>query len=620
MRIPTTIDPSDLQRRLLTFETNTSARLSPDGKSVAFVRTGSNGQEIRLRRADGAERSLAAHPGDMIANLLWTVDSATVVYRYTPRGRELWRLAMVNVDDMERVTFQTAGPVTAYWLSDHDPASVAYSCRDGNSRYADLFWADLSVSDPKSRLVARNPGFHQWLVDGELLSRGGIRVAEDGSIQVLLGDDLSRARCVLDLDVEEAVDLAVLRFSRDGQDLYLLTSKGGERRHLIAIASSTGAQSVLFEDSDLDVEGYPIGGPGVWFDPRTGAPDMCSVVGQRLRYRALTPNGEEAVTRLTGNDETALILDRSADDRTWLVVQVHDDSPIVYCSHDPVTGGTQPLFVNRPELVGHLLPKLEDFHFVASDGQPVSGYAMRPLHGDPPLPTVVLIHGGPAGRDYWRFHADAHYLASLGYLSLHINYRGSRGFGRDFRRAGNGEWGGRMQHDLYDAVASGVAAGLIDPARIAFLGTSYGGYASLLAACRRPDLVRCAVAISAPCDLVSFAENPPPYWQPLFGLLRRQILYRDNGARVDREMLERRSPMHTLTDSCAPILLVHGARDPRVPVTEADRFARRAEELDVPLRYLRFEDEGHHVRANTNRALLFGEIRKFLEERLVNSD
>lgn len=612
--------PTDIQRRLLAQETNTCVRLSPDGGSVAFVRTGDEGQGVWLRRASGAECLLAGHPGDTIADLRWTVDSAAVVYRHSPRGRELWRLAMVRADAADSVTFRTAGPVTAYWLSAHDPSMVAYVGHDKGSEFADLYQASLNGPDPEPRLVARNPGLRQWLVDGELRPRGGTRMTKEGGVQVLLGDALDSARVVLDVDLEVAADLAVLGFSRDGRNLYLLTSQGGDRRRLVAIASGTGERTVLFEDPALDVEGYPIGGPGAWVDPRTGAPDICSVVCQRLRYHALTAGSQEAVSRLAREDETALIIDRSADDGKWLIVQVYDDRPIAYRFYDPATGVQEPLFVNRPELVGRAMSKLEDFYFVAGDGRALSGYEMRPPQGDPPFPTVVLVHGGPAGRDYWRFHADAQYLASLGFLSLHVNYRGSRGFGRDFRRAGDGEWGGRMQEDLYDAVGSAVAAGLVDPARVAFLGSSYGGYVSLLAACGRPDLVSCAVAISAPCDLVSLAQQPPRYWQPLALLLRRQILYRNNGQRVEQSTLEQRSPIHALTSSSAPILLAHGALDPRVPVAETERFASRAEELGVPVRYVRFDHEGHHVRSNANRLLLFREIGNFLEEHLVSKD
>ncbi|MEV5891757.1 S9 family peptidase [Nonomuraea fuscirosea] len=661
MTVPTATGDVRLRRALLAAERDTSPRLAPDGRSIAFLRTGDSGPEVWLRTGDGAERRLAAHHAEAIQDLRWTTDGSALLYRHGPRGRESWALSGLRGAMFDPVTISSEGSVTEYWLSATDPDALVYSHRDARSRGTRLFRADLAESGGDSggdsdgapgggpRLIAADRGFHRWLVDGGLRPRGGTRFAVDGSTEIVLGDDLDTARTVLTVPVDATPDLAVYGFSRDGERLFLLTGGETGTRRLVAVGSRDGSAATLFAHPELDVGGYPIGNDGVWFDPVTGEPDLCAVMDQRLRYHGLTGRARAAVASLAATDEhSAVILDRSADDRTWLIVHVHDDGPIAYHSYDPATSEAEPLFVNRPDLVGRELARLEDFRFTAGDGAAISGYAMRPRSGTPPYPTVVLVHGGPASRDLWRFHADAQYLASLGYLSLHVNYRGSKGFGAAFRMAGYGEWGGLMQQDLYDAVASGVAAGLVDPARVAFCGASYGGYASLLAACTRQDLVRCAIAISPPCDLVSFTERPPPYWQPLAVLLRRQVLgARDgdpaqdgdgahdgdhaqdsdgdhaqdgdgarNRRRLDERALRRRSPAQGLDASCAPLLLAHGVRDPRVPVAEVDRFADRARDLGVPVRYLRFEDEGHHVRSNANRQTLFTEIERFLETHL----
>jgi dipeptidyl aminopeptidase/acylaminoacyl peptidase len=170
-----------------------------------------------------------------------------------------------------------------------------------------------------------------------------------------------------------------------------------------------------------------------------------------------------------------------------------------------------------------------------------------------------------------------------------------------------------MQQDLYDAIARSVADGIADPRRVVFFGTSYGGYAALLAACTRPDITRAAIAVSAPTDLLSLTRTSPPYWQSLSVLLRSQIVRRADGQQVSDTTLRARSPAHIVDRSCAPVLLVHGERDPRVPIAETDEFAAAAARLGVQLTYLRFADEGHHVRSNPNRRTLFTAIEEFLE-------
>lgn len=224
-----------------------------------------------------------------------------------------------------------------------------------------------------------------------------------------------------------------------------------------------------------------------------------------------------------------------------------------------------------------------------------------------------MVHGGPASRDRWRFYAEAQYLAACGYASLHLNFRGSTGRGAAFRLAGHGEWGSRMQVDIYDGVEHGVRAGLVDPNAVCFYGASYGGYATLLAATSRPELVRCAVAISPQCDLVGLATKPAAFWGPIAATLRRQVLGDVTQEEAER-LLRDRSPMHLLSPACPPLLIAHGARDPRIPVAEVDTFVEKAQALGVPVTYLRFDDEGHHIHSNRNRALLFSVMERFLEQ------
>lgn len=604
-------------RELLAAETNVSTSLAPDGRSVAFVHTGTGGRELGLHRVGEAGRRLVTHPGRTVADLRWTADSATVVYRYTLRGREAWELAAVRVDDPVPLAIAAPGPVAEYWLSGTDPAAVVFAARAPGTKHAGLYRAGLDAPG-RAVPIAGPVGYHRWLIDGHLRPRGGTRLCPDGSVEIVVGAPAGDARPVLTIAPDDTVDLAVAGFSRDGARLYVLTSHAAGTRQLIGVDTRTGAVEVEFAHPDLDVGGYPLGGDGVWFDPATGRPDVCTVMGQRLRYHALTARQQDIAARLDADIRSATaIIGRSTDDRTWLVARVHDDAPMEYRLIDRANGGATLLFHNRPGLAGQRLAALEDFCFTAGDGRQIGGYAMRPLDREPPFPTVVLVHGGPAGRDYWRFHADAQYLAALGYLSLHVNYRGSSGFGRDFRLAGHGEWGGRMQEDLYDAVAHAVATGLADPDRVALLGASYGGYAALLGACTRPETVRCAVAISPVCDLVSFTRNPPSYWQPLALLLRRHILLRRDGQQIEDSVLRRLSPAHVLGPACAPLLLAHGVRDPRVPVADVDQFAERARDAGVPVRYLRFPDEGHHVRADPNRTSLFAAVEEFLEVHLA---
>jgi dipeptidyl aminopeptidase/acylaminoacyl peptidase len=609
-----------LRRALLGPELNLCPRMSPDGRVIAFLRTCENGQELWLRHSDGCERFVVGLPGELACDLRWTADGSALALRRAQRGRESWQLSVLSLANLELIDLPSPGPVTEYWLSSSDPDALAMCCRSAGTRRLEVFLADLARPGAEPTAMSPNPGFYQWLVDGDLHQRGGIRLRPDGSAQVMLGDRPDTARKVLTVGRNAVADLSVQQFSRDGERLFLLTSQDSASRRLVAIEARTGVIATVFEHPRLDIAGYPITRDGVWFNPDSGLPDIYSVIDQRLIYHTQDRRLRRALDHLRATDNfSPLIIERGAGDRVWLVVYVRDDGPIDYRFFDPETGRSRSQLVNRPDLTGRRLPKLGDFFFTASDGRRLAGYFMRPLGSAGPLPTVMLVHGGPAGRDYWRFNSDAQYLALLGYQTLHINYRGSCGFGARFRLAGHGEWGGRMQQDLYDAVDQGIAEGIVDPRRVAFMGSSYGGYAALLSGCTRQDLARCVIAISAPCDLASLALRPSAYWSPLAVQVRRQVTARQAGPDLDEAELMRRSPSHLLRRSSAPVMLVHGARDPRVAVSEIDGFAARAQELGIPLRYLRFDDEGHQVKSAANRITMFAAIEEFLEEHFAVS-
>jgi dipeptidyl aminopeptidase/acylaminoacyl peptidase len=607
----------ELGRALLLGERNRLVRLSPDGSAVLFVRLGARHQELRTRAIDQRqERLLTAFPDRVVGDVRWSGDSRWAFVRHAKRGREAWALSIVEVATGQAAPWQIDGMVTELWPSPVGPDAVV-SCRLSSASRPDLFRITAgSGAAVAYELVARNLGYHRWLVDDALRPRGGIRLHPDGSITVSVGRDLSDVRDVLRIDPQDAVDFAVVGFSRDSNLLHVLTSAGATTRRLVSIDVDTGDKAQLFAHPDLDVAAYPMVDDGVWRSPTTGEPDLCATVDQRFELHPIDTHIGDKLRFVGRAGATSVPLGRDAADARWLLARVHDDAPMAYEVLDTRTGSTTPLFVNRPELVGRRLARLEDFPFRAGDGRRRSGYVMRAPGRTGRQPTVVLVHSGPAIRDHWRFHAEAQFLASLGITSLHVNYVGSTGFGVEFRRAGDGEWGARMQQDLYDAVDHGVALGLVDPERIGYFGTSYGGYASLLAAVTRPHGVRCAVAISPLCDLVTFATRPAAYWQPLAEVVRRQITVRSDGSRLDDAELRRRSPSHVLAADCAPLLVAHGARDPRVDVRDVDAFVAEAREFGVPITYLRFTDEGHYVRSSANLGVLFAECDDFLRRNL----
>ena len=210
----------------------------------------------------------------------------------------------------------------------------------------------------------------------------------------------------------------------------------------------------------------------------------------------------------------------------------------------------------------------DPFSYRARDGREITGFLTRPS-SQPPWPAVLAVHGGPWSRDRPQFDPWAQFMAAAGLCCIQVNYRGSRGFGKEFREAGDRQWSLAMQDDLVDALQSAAVADVVDTGRIAAIGHGYGGYAALMLATQSEVPLACVVSGSAPTDLPSYVAG-----------LRSDGSAGsvEHAARIghpidDREQLIAASPVSRAADIAVPLLLFHGRQDARVPVYHAEALA-----------------------------------------------
>jgi dipeptidyl aminopeptidase/acylaminoacyl peptidase len=228
------------------------------------------------------------------------------------------------------------------------------------------------------------------------------------------------------------------------------------------------------------------------------------------------------------------------------------------------------------------------------------------------LPLVVVPHGGPWARDNWGYNSFDQFLANRGYAVLNPNFRRSTGYGKKFLDAGNGQWGDKMQDDITWGVKYLVDQGIADPKRVAIMGGSYGGYATLAGVTFTPDLYAAAVAIVAPSNLNTLLGSIPPYWEQIRTLFHKRM--GDPNTPEGRAQLERQSPLNHVAKIKTPLMIVQGANDPRVKKAEADQIVVALRERNYPVQYLLASDEGHGFQRPVNNMAMFAAAEKFLAQ------
>jgi dipeptidyl aminopeptidase/acylaminoacyl peptidase len=226
--------------------------------------------------------------------------------------------------------------------------------------------------------------------------------------------------------------------------------------------------------------------------------------------------------------------------------------------------------------------------------------------------VVLAIHDGPWARDGAQLDPWAQSVAAAGLCCLQVNYRGSRGFGKAFRDAGDGQWSLAMQDDLIDALRSADLAELVDLNRVAAIGYGYGGYAALMLATQAEIPLAGVGAASAPTDLVRYVGALVSFGGPA----GKREAARIGDPIADADRLTAASPVARAADIRAPVLLFHGRQDARVPVSQATALAGALQRAGRDCQLTIYEDEGHRFVRPQNIASLRTRAIDFLRRSL----
>ena len=320
--------------------------------------------------------------------------------------------------------------------------------------------------------------------------------------------------------------------------------------------------------------------------------------------------------RLPGRKNTLDCGDCVAPKR--VVVESHSDTdPGLTLLYMPETEQLQLVGKARPDIAPERMARMELHRPKARDGEDLPIWITRSpdLPASKPAPAVLLLHGGPWSRGtYWGWHDEAQFLASRGYLVIEPEFRGSTGYGVLHFKRGFKQWGLSMQDDVTDALKFAVDRGWVDPKRVCLMGASYGGYATLMGLVKDPDQYRCGIAFAAVSDprhMFDFFWSDISAETKIYGLTERL---------GDRQKDEARfiatSPVEQAARIQAPLLLVHGGEDRRVPIQNAERMRDALQKAGKPVEWLVYPRARHGFSLAADELDYYRNVERFLGQHL----
>lgn len=428
-------------------------------------------------------------------------------------------------------------------------------------------------------------GIWDWYADEHGVVRAG--VSYDGRKWTLWyrdhpGEPLHKIRGKFDKDDDSAIDRFIFR----GAESWIVTNERTGRFGLYKFDPKTGeVGQAIFEHPEVDID-YPV------YNHWSGSIDAIVYEDDRYHVQWLKPE----LSALQGKLDKALPetvnlpVDWSDDDQRVLIFAAGAADPGRYYLLDRTTKQMHAVLAPYPRINPDQLSEAKPIRYQARDGLKLRGYLTLPRGREPRgLPLVVMPHGGPFARDDWEYDPVVQMLANRGYAVLQPEFRGSTGFGKDFVEKGYGQWGRKMQDDLDDGVDWLAKTGRIDPKRVCIVGASYGGYAAMWGAIRNADRYRCAASLAGVSDLPALLR----YDRKFFSAPRYYKEWRTHVAGETESDLKSVSPITFAGSVRIPILIGHGQKDQRVPISQSRQFADALAKFGANVSSVYYTDSGH---------------------------
>ena len=605
--------------RYLNIRSSTSPAISPDGKLIAFLTNITGTPQVWMIKAEGGWPEQMTFYEDRVDFVQWSPDGAGLLFGKAKGGDENAQLYWMSPDGSE-IKALTSVPKVRHNFGgwSHDGKQISYSSNKRNPNYFDVYVMDVATG--REQLVYQQDGSNQpvaWSFSDRkiIVSHESEELSLDNDLYLV---DLTTKQATQLTPHEGAAEFGNVRFTPDDHSILFRTN---DKREFYSLAQmdlqSKRVDIIDNTEWDLDaLEMTPDGGLIAYTINRDGYSELylrrldtngkplITVVGAKEAPIKLPAKGVVSSLRfsrdMTGEaardgSKLAFVFNSS---RNPADVWLYDlkSRQLNQVTHSSLAGIRPSSFV-EPELI----------HYKTFDGREIPAWYYKPPQSSSnSLPVIVSVHGGPEGQAQPSFNATFQYFLSRGYAVLAPNVRGSTGYGKTFTHLDDV----RKREDSVKDLAAGVEwlkkSGGADPKRVAVMGGSYGGYMTLAAITLYPDLWAAAVDTVGIANYESFLKNTSGY--------RRKLRETEYGSlERDLDFLKSISPLYKVDRIKAPLMVIQGKNDPRVPYTEAEQIVAALKKRGSIVEYKLFDDEGHGIVKLSNRLIVYPLMADFLD-------
>ena len=581
---------------------------SPNGKTIAFVTNISGRNNIWLISADGGWPSQLTISDQRQIDPVWSPNGKWIAFNSDHDGDEQWDLLLASPQTGEVVNLTNtpdAREEDQAWSP--DSRYIAYISRPRSSSAFEIYIMDILTKRSRAltRDTAKELGNYRpiWSQDGRWIVYTQEHASSKDS-NVFLADASTGKATLLTPHTGEH-NYGATAISPDGNYVLITSNASGyDNAGLLEIATKN---IQWLTNEKWRVSSGSFSPDGRWLTWTTNVDGNTDIVSYNIaEKRAATLSLPKGVNHLAG-----AVTPFSSDNQRLLYYHDGPTSPNDIWMFDLATEHSTQLThsllagISSEDMVEPFL-----VHYPSRDGKwQISAFVYVPHNAprDHTHPAIVYVHGGPQSQTVNSFNRVIQYLANQGYLVIAPNYRGSTGYGKEFTDANLFDMGGGDLRDVLAAADWIQQTGYVDPKKLVIMGGSYGGYMTMMAMTKAPEVWAAGVALVPFVNWFTEVQNED-------AVLRQDDLSTMGDPVKNKELWEDRSPINFVDRIKAPVLLFAGGNDPRCPKSEAQQVADAIKKRGGAVELKIYEKEGHGFARVENQIDAYTRVAEFLKK------